>query len=109
MPNPTATTQTRPTLAAVLAQEQLLPQVTALLKQLEKLPPRQRMGPASAITMSSANALFPLARKVLGRAAPDPVSEISIEDLTITLAALLGALQGFEASHSGPDRQGVLV
>lgn len=106
MPNPT---QSHPTLATVLAQEQLLPQVAALLKQLEKLPPRQRIAPASAVTLASANALFTAARKVLGRAAPDPVTDIRTEDLSVLLAALSGALEGFEARHSGPDPRGVLV
>jgi hypothetical protein len=110
MPHPTTATQTSaPTIAAVLAQEQLLPQVTALMKQLEKLPPRQQLAPASAVTLAAANALFITARKVLGRAAPDPVTEIRTEDLSVLLAALSGALEGFEARHSGPDRGGVLV
>lgn len=108
MPNPTPT-QSNPTLATVLAQEQLLPQVAALLKQLEKLLPRQRLAPASPVTLASANAIFTSARKVLGRAAPDPVSAISTEDLSVLLAALAGALEGFEARHSGPDPRGVLV
>ena len=109
MPSPATSTQSSPTLATVLAQEQLLPQVTALLKQLEKLPPRQRMAPASAVTLSAANSLFITARKVLGRGAPDPVTDIRTEDLSVLLAALSGALDGFEARHSGPDPSGVLV
>jgi len=98
-----------PSLNTVLAQEQLLPQVAALLKQVAKLPPRQSQGPASPVMLAAANQLFVAARSVLGRAAPDPVGDIRVEDLSVMLAALNGALEGFETRHSWVDRQGLLV
>lgn len=45
----------------------------------------------------------------LGHAAPDPVSDMRSDDLSARLAALVGAIEGFEARRSGPDPSIVLV